>query len=31
MGQRTLAFTKQILRVFNFVELEELDHLVDNA
>jgi hypothetical protein len=31
MGQRTLAFTKQMLRVFNFVELEELDHLVDNA
>jgi hypothetical protein len=28
MGQRTLAFTKQMLRVFNFVELEELDHLV---
>jgi hypothetical protein len=28
MGQRTLAFTKQILRVFNFVELKELDHLV---
>jgi hypothetical protein len=31
MGQRPLAFTKQMLRVFNFVELEELDHLVDNA
>ena len=31
MGQRTLAFTKQMLRVFNFVELEELDHLVVNA
>jgi hypothetical protein len=28
MGQRTLAFTKQKLRVFNLVELEELDHLV---
>jgi hypothetical protein len=28
MGQGTLAFTKQMLRVFNFVELEELDHLV---
>jgi hypothetical protein len=27
----TLAFTKQMLRVFNFVELEELDHLVVNA
>jgi hypothetical protein len=31
MGQRTLAFTKQMLRVFNFVELEELDHLVVNT
>jgi hypothetical protein len=28
MGQRTLAFTKQMLRIFNPVELEELDHLV---
>jgi hypothetical protein len=28
IGQGTLAFTKQMLRVFNFVELEELDHLV---
>jgi hypothetical protein len=26
MGQRTLAFTKQMLRVFNLVELGELDH-----
>ena len=25
MGQRTLAFTKQMLRVFILVELEELD------
>jgi hypothetical protein len=25
MGQRTLAFTKQMLRVFNIVELEEFD------
>jgi hypothetical protein len=25
MGQRTLAFTKQVLRVFNLVGLEELD------
>jgi hypothetical protein len=25
IGQRTLAFTKQMLRVFNLVELEELD------
>jgi hypothetical protein len=31
MGQRTLAFTKRMLRVFNFVELEELDHLVTNG
>jgi hypothetical protein len=31
MGQRTLAFTKQMLRIFNFVELEELDHLVADA
>jgi hypothetical protein len=31
MGQRTLAFTKQMLRVFNFVELEEFDHLVTEA
>jgi hypothetical protein len=31
MGQRTLAFTKQMLRVFNFIELEEPDHLVANA
>jgi hypothetical protein len=25
MGQRTLAFTKQMLRVFDLVGLEELD------
>jgi hypothetical protein len=25
MGQRTLVFTKQMLRVLNLVELEELD------
>jgi hypothetical protein len=25
MGQRTLAFTKQMLRVFDLVELEKLD------
>jgi hypothetical protein len=31
MGQRTLAFTKQMLRVFDFVELEEQDRLVANA
>jgi hypothetical protein len=31
MGHRTLAFTKQMLRVFNFIELEELDHLVAKA
>jgi hypothetical protein len=31
MGQRTLAFTNQMLRVFSLVELEELDHLVIEA
>jgi hypothetical protein len=31
MGQRTLAFTKLMLRVFNLVELKELDHLVAHA
>jgi hypothetical protein len=31
MGQRTLAFTKQMLRVFKLVELEEPDHVVANA
>ena len=31
MGQRTLAFTKQMLRVFNFVELKEPDHLISKA
>ena len=31
MGQRTLAFTKQMLGVFNFVDLEELDNLVTNS
>jgi hypothetical protein len=31
MGQRTLAFNKQMLRVFNFAGLEEQDHLVANA
>jgi hypothetical protein len=31
MGQMTLSFTKQTLRVFNLVELKELDHLVTNA
>jgi hypothetical protein len=31
MGQRTLAFTKQLLRVFKLVELEELDHWVAEA
>jgi hypothetical protein len=30
MSQMTLAFTKQMLRVFNLVELEELDHLAAN-
>jgi hypothetical protein len=28
MGQRTLAFTKQMLRIFSLVELEEFDLLV---
>jgi hypothetical protein len=31
MGQMTLAFTKQMLRVFDLVELEEFDHLVAKA
>ena len=31
MGQRTLAFTKQMLRVFNLIELEEPDRLVANS
>jgi hypothetical protein len=31
MSQRILAFTKQMLRVFDLVELEELDHLVAEA
>ena len=31
MGQRTLAFTKQMLRVFDLIELEEFDHLVAKA
>jgi hypothetical protein len=31
MGQRTLAFTKQMLRVFDLVELEEIDLLVANT
>jgi hypothetical protein len=31
MGQRTLAFTKQMLGVFNFVELEEFDLLDTEA
>jgi hypothetical protein len=31
MGQRTLAFTKQMLRVFNLAELEEPGHLVVKA
>jgi hypothetical protein len=28
MGQRTLAFTKQMLKMFRLVELEEFDLLV---
>jgi hypothetical protein len=31
MGQRTLAFTKQMLRVFILVELEEFNLLVAEA
>jgi hypothetical protein len=31
MGQKTLAFTKQMFRVFNLIELEEPDHLVAEA
>ena len=31
MGQRTLAFAKQMLRVFKLVELEEFDLLVAEA
>jgi hypothetical protein len=31
MGQRALAFTKLMLRVFNFVELEEFDLLIAEA
>jgi hypothetical protein len=31
MGQWTLAFTKQMLRVFDLVKLEEMDHLVAEA
>ena len=28
IGQGTLVFTKQMLRVFILIELEEFDHLV---
>jgi hypothetical protein len=31
IGQGTLVSTKQMLRVFNFVELEEFDLLVTEA
>jgi hypothetical protein len=31
MGQMTLAFTKQMLRIFSLVELEEFDLLVVEA
>jgi hypothetical protein len=31
IGLRTLAFTKQMFRVFNLIEFRELDHLVANA
>jgi hypothetical protein len=30
MGQRTLAFTEQMLKVFNFAEFEEPGHLFAN-
>jgi hypothetical protein len=31
MCQRTLAFTKSMLKIFNLIELRELDHLVADA
>jgi hypothetical protein len=31
IGQRTLAFTKQMFRIFSLVELEEFDLLVAEA
>jgi hypothetical protein len=31
MGQRTLAFAKQMLMIFSLIELIELDHLVANG
>jgi hypothetical protein len=31
MGQKTLAFTKHMLKVFNFEELEEPDHMVTKS
>jgi hypothetical protein len=31
MGQRTLAFTKHMLRIFSLVELEKFDLLVAEA
>jgi hypothetical protein len=31
MGQRTLAFTKQMLRVFDLIELEEFNLLIAEA
>jgi hypothetical protein len=31
MGQRTIAFTKQMLKIFSLIELREFDHLVTNA
>jgi hypothetical protein len=31
MGQRTLAFTTQMLRVFSLIEAEEFDLLVAEA
>jgi hypothetical protein len=31
MGQRTIAFTKQMLRVLSLVELEEFNLLITEA
>jgi hypothetical protein len=31
MGQRTIVFTKQMLRVFSLVELEEFNLLITEA
>jgi hypothetical protein len=31
MSQKILAFTKQMLKIFSLIELEEPDHLVANS